>query len=42
MTSVFLLYKDQHQQELTRLMEDFSVKAQELGITLKISDFHDI
>ncbi len=42
MTNLFLLYKEEHQKELTRLIEEFSAKAQELDIVLKISDFHDI
>ncbi len=42
MTNLFLIYKEEHQKEITRLIEEFSAKARELEIVLKISDFHDI
>ncbi len=42
MTSIVLLHKEEHQHELTRLMEEFGKKAKELGVTLRISDFHTL
>lgn len=42
MTSLVLLYRDEHQQALTQLMEKFGKEAKELGIILKISDFHTL
>ncbi len=42
MTSIFLMYREGDQQALTRLMEEFSAKAAELGIVLKVSDLHDM
>ncbi len=40
-TNIFLLYDEEHQLELSRLMEEFSLKAKEIGVILKIADFHD-
>jgi CRP-like cAMP-binding protein len=42
MTNLFLLYRERDRQALTRLMEDFSAKAAELGVVLKVSDLHDL
>ncbi len=42
MTNLFLIYNEENQKEITRLIEEFSAKARELEIVLKISDFHDI
>ena len=42
MTSLLLLYKDEHQQALTQLMEKFGKDVQELGVVLKISDFQTL
>ena len=42
MTNIFLMYGEGDQQALTRLMEEFSAKASELGIVLKVSDLHDM
>jgi serine/threonine protein kinase len=39
MTTVFLIYKDEHQSALDRLMEEFSSKANEHGIILKVTDY---
>ncbi len=42
MTNLFLIYNEENKKEITRLIEEFSAKARELEIVLKISDFHDI
>jgi serine/threonine protein kinase len=42
MTNLFLIYRERDRQALTRLMEDFSAKAAELGVVLKVSDLHDL
>jgi serine/threonine protein kinase len=42
MATFVMIYKDEHQLELNRLMEDFSSKVQELGVVLKAADFKDI
>lgn len=42
MASLFLIYKDEHQLALKELMDDFSTKAQSLGIVLKAADFRDL
>jgi hypothetical protein len=42
MTNILLIYKNRDQQALTRLMEEFSSKASELGVVLKVSDLHDM
>jgi len=41
-SSVFLIYRDDNQLELNRLMEDFSAKARALGVEIKIADFQDL
>lgn len=42
MASLFLIYKDEQQLALKELMDDFSTKAQSLGIVLKAADFRDL
>ena len=42
MTTLFLIYKDEHQLALKELMDDFSTKVQNLGIVLKAADFRDL
>jgi serine/threonine protein kinase len=42
MTTLFLFYKDEHQLALNQLMEEFSDKAKELGVTLTARDISDI
>jgi serine/threonine protein kinase len=39
--SFILIYKEEQQKDLTELMEDFSIKAQSLGIDIKVADFRD-
>jgi serine/threonine protein kinase len=41
MASLILIYKEEQQKDLTQLMEDFSIKAQTLGIDIKVADFRD-
>jgi serine/threonine protein kinase len=41
MASLILIYKEEQQKDLTELMEDFSIKAQSLGIDIKVADFRD-
>jgi len=42
MASLILIYKDEHQKALTELIDDFSAKAQTLGIDIKAADFRDL
>jgi len=42
MASMFIFYQDEHQGDLNRLLDDFSVKARELGVVLKAAEFKDI
>ena len=42
MTTLFLIYKDEHQLALKELMDDFSTKVQNLGIVFKAADFRDL
>ena len=42
MATFFMIYKDYHQSALTRLMEEFGTRAQELGIDMKMADLKDI
>jgi CRP-like cAMP-binding protein/tRNA A-37 threonylcarbamoyl transferase component Bud32 len=42
MTTLFLIYEDHHQLELNRLLEAFSSRVEDMGITLKAADFNDI
>ena len=41
MSTVFLMYRNEHQLELNRLMEEFGNKARQLGVELKVADFRD-
>ena len=40
--TLFLIYREGQQKPLTKLMEEFSAKARELGVTVKGADFEDI
>ncbi len=40
LVNLILFYNNEQQQALTLLMDEFSTKAQELGVVMKISDFH--
>jgi serine/threonine protein kinase len=42
MSMLFLIYNEEHQSTLNRLIDDFSNKVQKLGVDLKISDFRDV
>jgi len=42
MATFFMIYKDYHQPALTRLMEEFGARAQELGIDMKMADLKDV
>jgi tRNA A-37 threonylcarbamoyl transferase component Bud32 len=42
MSTLVLTYKEAHQLELNRLMEEFSAKAQQLGVELRVADFKDL
>lgn len=41
MTTIMLMYNEKQQLDLSRLMEEFSAKAQEIGVVLKVADFHE-
>ncbi|MCP4347427.1 MAG: protein kinase [Desulfobacterales bacterium] len=41
-STFFLIYKDEHQLELNRLMEEFSTKVEKAGIVLEGADFQDV
>jgi tRNA A-37 threonylcarbamoyl transferase component Bud32 len=41
MSTVFLMYRDEQQLELNRLMEEFGNKARQLGVEVKVADFRD-
>jgi CRP-like cAMP-binding protein/tRNA A-37 threonylcarbamoyl transferase component Bud32 len=41
MTTLFLVYRDEHRVALKGLVEQFSAKAKELGIDLKVGDLKD-
>jgi serine/threonine protein kinase len=41
-TTFFLNYQDEHQEELNRLLEEFTLKVNELGASLKSDDFWDV
>jgi eukaryotic-like serine/threonine-protein kinase len=41
MATFFLIYEDEHQLALNRLINEFSTKVQKLGIELKVADFRD-
>jgi predicted Ser/Thr protein kinase len=42
MTNLCLVYNEDRQLELNKLMEDFSARAQKIGVTLKVADFYDV
>jgi tRNA A-37 threonylcarbamoyl transferase component Bud32 len=42
MATFFLFYKDEHQQALDRLMEDFRTMVRKLGIELKATELKDL
>ena len=42
MATMFLLYKDEHQPELNRMMEDFCERVNELGVSCRAADFKEI
>ncbi len=41
MLNIFLNYQEEHQLNLTRLIEDFTSKAKKLGVHLKVVDLRD-
>ncbi len=42
MSTLFLIYSEHNQLELNQLMEDFTSKALELGVDVKLADFRDL
>jgi CRP-like cAMP-binding protein len=42
MTTLFMIYEDQQQLELNKLMEEFSGRLADMGITFKAADFSEI
>ncbi len=42
MSTLFLIYNQKNQFELNRLVEEFSSKAQELNVKVKLADFKDL
>jgi eukaryotic-like serine/threonine-protein kinase len=42
MATLVLIYEDHHQLELNKLMEAFSSRVEDMGITLKAAEFSDI
>jgi hypothetical protein len=42
MSTVFLFYRDHQQLELNRLVEEFTDRVKELGVTLKAVDFKEV
>lgn len=42
MSTLFMIYKDEHQLDLNRIMKEFSDRAQKLGVVLKTVNFQDI
>ena len=42
MATMFLMYKEEHQPELNRMMQDFCTKVNELGVSCKAADFKKI
>jgi tRNA A-37 threonylcarbamoyl transferase component Bud32 len=40
--TLFLTYHDKQQLELSRIIEEFNKKAQDLGVEIKVADLHDI
>lgn len=41
MSTFFLIYNDEHQSALDKLMNEFSAKAKDIGVKLKVADFRD-
>ncbi len=42
MSTLFLVYDQQNQLALNRLVEEFSSKAQALDVKVKLADFKDL
>ncbi len=42
MATMFLMYNDEHQPELNRMMNEFCEKVNELGVSCKAAEFKDI
>ena len=42
MATLFMIYQEDQQLALKRLMDEFSGKVQELGVVLKAADFTDV
>jgi len=42
MATMFLMYNDEHQPELNRMMNDFCEKVNELGVSCRAADFKEI
>jgi len=42
MTSIYLFYQDEQQGDLNRLLDDFSGKAQQLGVVLRAAEIHNV
>jgi hypothetical protein len=42
LSTLMLMYREDQQIPLSRLMEEFSDKAQQLGVILRAADFKDI
>ena len=42
MATMFLLYKDEHQPELNRMMEEFCEKVNQLGVSCRAAEFKEI
>ena len=42
MATMFLMYNDEHQPELNRMMSEFCEKVNELGVSCKAADFKEI
>jgi len=40
--TLFLTFHDKQQLELSRIIEEFNKKAQDLGVEIKVADLHDI
>ena len=42
MATFTMIYDDEHQLELNRIVEDFNSRVQELGVVLRSTDFEDV
>jgi hypothetical protein len=42
MATLIMLYNEEHQLALNRLMEEFSSRVKELGVVLKAADFQEV